>query len=737
MTETQPEASKVGQRSPYSSHTEQVRRSRVLGQLVGLEARTVCLSAPGGYGKTILLGQWSDEDPRRFVHLRGHSQLSDVYLVIAQFFDSLRSIGIAASIRDPRPPGDLLTWHLSVLPAVVEACREVGEPVVVAIDDATAMSDPTWDSFLDCLADNLPPRSTVCVATRATAPGSFRRRRSQPSSLELRADVLALDAMECAELIERLGVRLTDDEFHVFMERTEGWPALVYLAGRAVRDGHVPSALPAASDGAIDDFIRDSILDPLDDEMLDFLLTVSVLDELTGPLCRAVSGFDDSLRRLRELARSNSLIVPVDHTGRRFRMHGLLGDFLSEELQARSQTLWRAAHTAASTAQEAAGDLDSAIHHASASGDDDLLSGHVWTHAPRLIGSGRASILRRWLDDLSSDRIEHNCRLSVVAAWTAQHHGDPSLMDHYRLAAEQASETPGQEEMRPYIDFLSVSLGADGVEASAELAAGCLEQMSNSDPWRAGVCFHRGAALFLLGRAQEALEEMERGRALAHAFEYPLVEALTLATMFLAQHRREDRLHAHSTFGELCALADHIDAGDDAAPVAAPIFTALAFGHQLVGASSDARHAANTALRLTSRLGRIAPWHAVSGRLLLAKVFLAFGEASRATALLAEADDLTGPQSACPLNDELRTEVRRALAVADDPATQAGELTMAEIRVLQYLPTHLTFPDIADELYVSRYTVKTQALAVYRKLGVHSRSDAVERARLLGLLPAK
>ena len=237
--------------------------------------------------------------------------------------------------------------------------------------------------------------------------------------------------------------------------------------------------------------------------------------------------------------------------------------------------------------------------------------------------------------------------------------------------------------------------------------------------------------------AEAALEELERGRVLSRAFEYPLIESLTLATTFLAQHHLEDHLHAHESYGELCALAGHIDVSPEAMPVAAPVFTTLAFGHLLNGASSDALHAANVALRLTSRLGRLAPWHAVQGRLLLAKVFLAFGEASRATALLAEADDLTGPQSACPLNDELRTEVRRALAVADDPATQAGELTMAEIRVLQYLPTHLTFPDIADELYVSRYTVKTQALAVYRKLGVHSRSDAVERARLLGLLPAK
>jgi LuxR family transcriptional regulator, maltose regulon positive regulatory protein len=64
----------------------------------------------------------------------------------------------------------------------------------------------------------------------------------------------------------------------------------------------------------------------------------------------------------------------------------------------------------------------------------------------------------------------------------------------------------------------------------------------------------------------------------------------------------------------------------------------------------------------------------------------------------------------------------------------ATPLTPAEMRVLRYLPTHLSFEAIAEELIVSRNTVKTQAIAAYRKLGVSSRAEAVEQARELGLL---
>ena len=64
-------------------------------------------------------------------------------------------------------------------------------------------------------------------------------------------------------------------------------------------------------------------------------------------------------------------------------------------------------------------------------------------------------------------------------------------------------------------------------------------------------------------------------------------------------------------------------------------------------------------------------------------------------------------------------------------------LTTAELRVVQYLPSHLTFPEIGAQLWLSRHTVKSQAMSAYRKLGVTSRGEAVARARELGLLPAR
>ena len=73
-------------------------------------------------------------------------------------------------------------------------------------------------------------------------------------------------------------------------------------------------------------------------------------------------------------------------------------------------------------------------------------------------------------------------------------------------------------------------------------------------------------------------------------------------------------------------------------------------------------------------------------------------------------------------------------ATSGSAGAWAMSLTGAELRLLPYLATHLTFPEIASRLFISRNTVKTEAVAIYRKLGASSRSDAIERAVEVGLL---
>jgi LuxR family maltose regulon positive regulatory protein len=129
------------------------------------------------------------------------------------------------------------------------------------------------------------------------------------------------------------------------------------------------------------------------------------------------------------------------------------------------------------------------------------------------------------------------------------------------------------------------------------------------------------------------------------------------------------------------------------------------------------------------------PWLAVRLRLQLAKVYSALADATTARYLLREIDDILYHRpSLRALVDEV-SELRQTLA-ATVPGGAAGgpPLSQAELRLLPYLQTYLTVPEIAGRLFLSHNTVRSEVGSIYRKLGVSSRSDAVRYATAVGLL---
>jgi LuxR family maltose regulon positive regulatory protein len=130
-----------------------------------------------------------------------------------------------------------------------------------------------------------------------------------------------------------------------------------------------------------------------------------------------------------------------------------------------------------------------------------------------------------------------------------------------------------------------------------------------------------------------------------------------------------------------------------------------------------------------------APWYDVELRILTARTAARLSDAHTARAALAEATRLIRRvPDAEGLKSALAEAWARHDALAGSISGAASVLTPAELRVLHFLPTHLSFREIGDRTYVSANTVKTQANAVYRKLDVSGRSEAVARARALGLL---
>jgi LuxR family maltose regulon positive regulatory protein len=166
---------------------------------------------------------------------------------------------------------------------------------------------------------------------------------------------------------------------------------------------------------------------------------------------------------------------------------------------------------------------------------------------------------------------------------------------------------------------------------------------------------------------------------------------------------------------------------------------AFAVGSRVAAHGADATAAAaDIALvqRIRPILTAAFPYVAARVRLDIAHAYLALGEVAGARLMLSEVEDLLAVRAGiAPLGEELAALRRRAGGMGSGRPGVAS-LTTAELRLLGYLPSHLSFREIADRLFVSINTVKSQAISIYSKLGVSSRSDAIEAAVATGLLDA-
>jgi LuxR family maltose regulon positive regulatory protein len=153
------------------------------------------------------------------------------------------------------------------------------------------------------------------------------------------------------------------------------------------------------------------------------------------------------------------------------------------------------------------------------------------------------------------------------------------------------------------------------------------------------------------------------------------------------------------------------------------------------GRVADARRELVASQRLRPILTYALPCAAVAARIELARAHLALADVAGARTLVREIDQVLkmrpGLGTLVSEAEQLRLHLSKERA-ASEP--QASALTTAELRVLPMLATHLTFPEIADELFVSTHTIKSHVGSIYRKLGASTRSQAVARSREIALL---
>jgi LuxR family transcriptional regulator, maltose regulon positive regulatory protein len=713
-----------------------VPRTALLQRLLAAPAaRLVYVVAPPGYGKTTLLAQWAERRSGRVAWLSVDRRDNDPAVLLTYLAAALDRVepidpGIARLLASPGAATSLVARFAADLSSMTR-------PVTVVLDNLELLVNQECLDAVAEIALRLPKGSQLVLASRArpSLPEAVSRARGQ--LLELGSGELAMDEPEARALLEQAGVRLDDAEVTELLDRTGGWPVGLYLAsfGRPEEGMEDSAGVAVAGNGHPVAGRRPAgLLSRLSEPTMRFLTRTAVLDQLCGPLCDAVLGASGSQQVLESLAGSNQLLVAVDRRHRWYRYHQLLRELLLAELERREPELVPELHLRAADWYEGERLPELAVDHAQAAGDADRVARLVAAVAFPAYAGGRVETARRWFRWFEDqDLVERYPRVAVLGAQMEALLGDAPSAGRWAAAAER-----GQEAARPdrtldaSMALLRTFLCRDGMAGMRADAATASAGLAPDDPWRATALLMEGIAHLLDGQADLADPILVRAAGVAGPLgAAPAASAALAERAVVALERRRWEEAGRLAEEAVAALrAGHLD---DYA-MAAFVHAVAARAALHLGDVSGARRHLARAVRLRPLLTAAMPHRSVQTLLELGRAYLAVDDAAGARAVVRQAGEILRERPGLGVLSEQAAELTATLDRIGQGTVGASSLTAAELRLLPLLSTHLTLLEIGERLYLSRNTVKTQAVSIYRKLGVSSRSEAMQRVRELGLL---
>jgi LuxR family transcriptional regulator, maltose regulon positive regulatory protein len=718
-------------------------RSLLIKQLAdGDDCPVVSVVAPPGYGKTTLLSQWAEASAKAFAWVsvdRGDNDPKVLLTYVAEALDAVEPIdaGVFEALASPvsSVPG-------SVVPRLGSALWSMSSPVVLVLDDVHLLDNRECLSALSVLADHVPTGSRLVLAGRARPPVRVARLRAAGRIAEIGPGDLSLSGEEAASLLRAAGVAVSGEDVADLNRRTEGWPAGLYLAALYLREGG-PVGRAAVSFGGDDrpvsEYMEEEFLSRISQRQRVFLTRTAVLERMCGPLCEAVLGLPGAGAILADLAGSNLLLVPLDRRGRWYRYHHLFRDMLLAELERLEPGLLPALRRRAAGWCLRNGLPEEALEYSIAAGDADAAARLVEKLAMQTHLQGRLATLLRWFGWLEDHgAVEGRPVLAMNASLLSVSTGRPAEAMRWAEVVDRWQYGDATRAADPYAEALAAEL-------RALLCRHGVEQMCADADEAVDEAVHRSTTekiaqpgpLICQGLARVLSGDPDGGDA---SFAEAVIvgeQAGAHEAVVVALCQRSLLAMACSQWDRAEVLADKVSAvvrryRPDGSSYASIVLARVALHRGDVPAVHQQLIAAQ---RLRPELTYALPHFAVQARIELTRVHLALADLNGARTLMREIDELLRRRPG------LGTLVGEAQVLRDRLASERGAsapgasaLTAAELRLLPLLSTHLSFPQIAAELFVSRNTIKSQVLSIYRKLDAASRDQAVGQARALGLL---
>ncbi|HEX6664599.1 MAG TPA: hypothetical protein VF025_13085, partial [Gaiellaceae bacterium] len=693
-------------RSPTQRFDAVERRRLLQAFTAAADVPVVLVAASAGYGKSTVAAQWAAQCRRSvsWIHLdRGDNDPIRFLGCLAYALDQVdhASPELLDELSSPAPRVDEI-----VLPALVNDFARTS-PFELILDEVQELNRPKSLALLEVVLEEIPSGSQVVLVTRADPMISLNRLRVGDEVLELRADRLAFDLDETRDLAARSELDLTEESLTLIHERTEGWPAGIALAFRAVGEAGEDVAVGIqGTHRQIADYLLDTVLARQTETERHFMLATSVLRRMTAPLCDEILESSGSSNVLTALEHSNSFVIPLDDDRGWYRYHQLFGELLRAELDRREPGLAdRYLARAAAWHERDGSDPDEAFRCAREGGDFERAGRIALGSVDLFISRGQLESMRLWLLDCTDEEVESDPQLAIAAAWVYVLLGEGEKGERFANAAERGNldlpSADGASSLRSSLANVRSALAPNGIDqmlADGEFVYAAEREAKSR--WLLGGCRAIGTANVLLGRPKAAVAPLREALMLSNdrpQLSYPRIYCLCyLAFAYADTGAWSD---ARKWVKEAKALVEEHGFDRTGFAVIAATAKAMILSHD--GESIRARHELDASRRNRQRLGGI--------RWLDADMDLRWGEISLDLGDRRGAQDHAGKARAAlhgypdPGALPIRLEKLDArIGAADDL-----HITPAELRLLPLLPTHLTVKEIAEQLHVSAATVKT------------------------------
>jgi LuxR family transcriptional regulator, maltose regulon positive regulatory protein len=394
---------------------ERPRLLEVLQRGLAENHKLTLISAPAGYGKTILASDWMSNFRSETKH--SHSKISWLSLeeldnqpnrFFIYFVGALRQVNeafcselYATLYSGQMPPADVLVT------ALVNEMLPWEMPHFLVLDDFHHIQDVAILKALTALLTHQPPDFHLVLVTREDPPLPLARLRARGQITEIRAADLRFSEAEAAQfLLDGLHLDLTARDVSRLTERTEGWAAGLQLAGVSLRGRENPGVFVQTLSGShrfILDYLTEEALKTQPPETQDFLLATSILPRLSGELCDAVIGRTGSAELLDRLLASNLFLIPLDDEGRWYRYHHLFAELLRHKLQRERADCLTELHRRASFWHESQGNPGLAIEHALQAANFERMVALMEHHHWELLNQGYGSTMEVWVQSIPAD----------------------------------------------------------------------------------------------------------------------------------------------------------------------------------------------------------------------------------------------------------------------------------------------------------------------------------------------